>query len=410
MNTTISSGKGTKFWPAGTKYWEDNSPTTQYLKKEAIAKASKESLDFLGDLVTNYSGPLVEVKTKADGSVDLDAEGQQKRRQFHLGGSDLAAVFGVSRFTSRLEMYYRKTGKAPRIVDDDPMKDVILAYGHACEDVCAQAWAIRNPEYDIRSDETIYNHPRYPFLSANLDRVIRGEDGCWMVGEIKCPVVQEAEDMWWNNGEDLLDYQKRAVPFEYELQVRLYMAILGIWQARFAVMLSPTHILYRVVYRDLDKEAMILKVCEDFWNNHVLAGIPPEPNGKEKDGSLALKAAKQFSPTPDLRKTVQLPMTMEPIAVEIMELQQQAAELSKKKDELEHQADALKSQIALAMQDSTEGYIDCPNGLTIAITFKPQKPRKSANFDRLMQDFPDAYDTCVKVPGEGPRPMKVKFL
>ena len=216
--------------------------------------------------------------------------------------------------------------------------------------------------------------------------------------------------MWWNNGEDLLDYQKRAVPFEYELQVRLYMAILGIWQARFAVMLSPTHILYRVVYRDLDKEAMILKVCEDFWNNHVLAGIPPEPNGKEKDGSLALKAAKQFSPTPDLRKTVQLPMTMEPIAVEIMELQQQAAELSKKKDELEHQADALKSQIALAMQDSTEGYIDCPNGLTIAITFKPQKPRKSANFDRLMQDFPDAYDTCVKVPGEGPRPMKVKFL
>ena len=409
-NTAISSGKGSKHWASGTEYWKDDSPTTQYLKKEAIAKASPEALAFLGELATNHPGPIIEVKTKEDGRVDLSPEGQQARRKTHLGGSDLASVFGVSRFTSRLELFYMKTGKKPRLVDNDPMRDVILAYGHACEDVCAQAWAIRYPEWDIRADETIYNHPRYPFLSANLDRIIRGEDGCWMVGEIKCPVVQEAERMWWKDNEDLLDYQKQNVPEEYELQVRLYMAILDIWQARFAVMLSPTRILYRVVYRDLDKEAALLKGCINFWENHVLKGVPPEANGDEKDGVLALDAAKRYAPTPQRNRTIKLPASLQDTAVEILELQAQSTELTKQENALKNKLSALKAKVAIEMRDSVEGYIDCPNGLTIQVMYKPQKGRQSVDFDKLKEDYPDAYASCVTTPEEGPRPVKVKYL
>ena len=409
MQQAINTGKGSKRWPAGTAYWRDNSPTTQYLKKEAIAKASPEALAFLGDLVTNYKGPLVEVGTRKNGKVALSAKGQQMRRQSHLGGSDLASVFGVSRFTSRLELYYKKVGKQPRLTDYDPMKEVILSYGHACEDVCAQAWALRYPEWDIRSDETIYNHPRWPFLSANLDRVILAEDGAWMVGEIKCPVVNEAEQMWWSDNENLLDYQKKIVPEEYELQVRLYMAILGIWQARFAVMLSPTKILYRVVYRDLDKEAELLKGCIDFWENHVMKGVPPEANANEKDALLAIDAARRYAPPPKV-KSIKLPEELQNVAADIMDLTAQKSVLVKQEDDLKKQIAALQAKIALEMGDCTEGYINCKDGSTIKVTYKPQKGRRGVDFDKLAEDYPDAYVNCVSMPEEGPRPMKMKYV
>lgn len=409
MANAINSGKGSKHWPAGTKYWEDDSPTTKILRSEAIAKASKESLEYLGDLVTNFPGPLVEAATKKNGQTVLTEKQQQARRKSHLGGSDLAAVFGCSRFMSNLELYYKKIGKKPRIVEDDPIKEVILAYGHACEDVCAQAWQLRYPEWDIRSDETIYNHPRFPFLSANLDRVIRGEDGCWMVGEIKCPVVSEAEQMWWNDGKDLLDYQKMIVPLEYELQVRLYMAILGIWQARFAVMFSPTHIIYRRVVRDLDKEAAILKACDDFWNNHVLCEVPPDIINNEKNPLLALDAVKRFSPKPK-DAAVRLPVSLENTAVSFMELTARKQKLAKEEDELKKQLAVLSVKIGTALGESTKGYIDCTDGSTVEIKFNPQNGRRSIDYNKLKEDYPDAYDACVSVPDEGPRPMKVKYL
>lgn len=410
MAAAINSGKGKNHWPAGTKYWEDNSPTTKLIREEAIKNATPETLAFLGDLVSNYNGPLIEAGVRKNGHTILSGKKQQDRRSSHLGGSDLAAVFGCSRFTSRLELYYQKIGKQPRFTDVDPMKEVILSYGHACEDVCAQAWQIRYPEWVIKSDETIYNHPKYPFLSANLDRIIQGEDGCWMVGEIKCPVVSEVEKMWWDDNEALLDYQKKIVPEEYELQVRLYMAILGIWQARFAVMLSPTKILYRRVLRDLNKEAALLKTCIDFWENHVLAGIPPEANKDEKDALLALDAVNRYAAPPVAKKTIRLPQKYQNTAVKIMALSSEKSELAKKEEELKKQMAALQCELAQEMADSVEGYIDCPDGATIKITFKPQKGRRSADWERLKEDYPDAYAHCVNEPAEGARPMRIKYM
>ena len=165
-----------------------------------------------------------------------------------------------------------------------------------------------------------------------------------------------------------------------------------------------------MVYRDLDKEAALLKGCINFWENHVLKGIPPEANGEEDDGVLALKAAKRYAPTPQRNRTIKLPASLEDTAIEILELQAQSTELTKQENALKNKLSALKAKVAIEMRDSVEGYIDCPNGLTIQVMYKPQKGRQSVDFDKLKEDYPDAYASCVTTPEEGPRPVKVKYL
>lgn len=383
---SVVSGKGVSHWLNGTKYWEDSSEKTAQIREEAIKKASPYSINFLGgeDWLRNYSGPIVEADVDMDGKTVLSDEEQNVRRLTHIGGSDVPSIFGASRFVSDVELYFKKTGVSPKFETVDSTKEVILAYGHACEDICAKAWQLKYPELDIRADEHVYNHPRLTYLSANLDRMIKLSDGGWAIGEIKCPVVYQTINSWYSGTE-------KVVPIEYELQARLYMAIMGVWRARFAVMYSPVKILYREIYRDLDKEADILGKCQDFWENHVLTKIPPEV-ADGRNAELALKAFGQYSD--QVTKSIRLPLSTEGNAKEIIELKKKICAMRKEIKTIEERISFLSVRIAECMNGSEKAYIDASDGKTYEISFELQTGRKKIDETKL-SEYPEAYARCV---------------
>ena len=88
-----------------------------------------------------------------------------KTRQTGIGGSDVAAILGISKWTTPLDVYNEKVADTPTEKDSDSME-----WGRRLEPVIRQAYADKTgrvvavPEKQFRSDA-------HPFMIANVDGV-----------------------------------------------------------------------------------------------------------------------------------------------------------------------------------------------------------------------------------------------
>ncbi len=125
---------------------------------------------------------------------------QVSERTAYLGGSDAAAVLGLSRWSSPLTVWAIKTGQ---IVSEDKSDQLAIQVGNELEDAVCRLFTKRTGKKVARVNETIF-HPKHPFLGANIDRRIVGEDS---VLEAKTASGWKAKE--WT-GED--------IPIEYRLK------------------------------------------------------------------------------------------------------------------------------------------------------------------------------------------------
>lgn len=192
-------------------YWEINTPYTRELYNEAMAEASPEAVKFCNP--DGYNGPEIEV----DAST-LTEDQWQARRADHLGGSDISAIFGANKFKTNLDLFYAKTGKQPIVPEEETSQSRLnKLWGHISEEY-VDAWlSERYPYNDIITDTNIYSMPGKPYITANIDRMMRKPDGSYCLVEIK--TTSSFNKAEWENGN---------IPIPYIYQVRTYMAILGV--------------------------------------------------------------------------------------------------------------------------------------------------------------------------------------
>ena len=107
--------------------------------------------------------PLVLVDT-----TNLTRDEWLSYRRKGIGGSDAAAVLGVSPFTTTRDLFYDKRGIVSAIEDDSNW--VQLEVGHLLEDLVAQIFA-KKTGYRIYQQKKMFQHPAYPFMLADLDYV-----------------------------------------------------------------------------------------------------------------------------------------------------------------------------------------------------------------------------------------------
>lgn len=160
-------------------YWEINTPYTRELYNEAMAEASPEAVKFCNP--DGYNGPEIEV----DAST-LTEDQWQARRADHLGGSDISAIFGANKFKTNLDLFYAKTGKQPIVPEEETSQSRLnKLWGHISEEY-VDAWlSERYPYNDIITDTNIYSMPGKPYITANIDRMMRKPDGSYCLVEIK---------------------------------------------------------------------------------------------------------------------------------------------------------------------------------------------------------------------------------
>ena len=155
--------------------------------------------------------PIVLVDTEK-----LSRDEWLKWRRRGIGGSDAAAVLGISPFRTARDLYYDKMGI---VVDTDDTNWVAMEMGNLLEPLVARIFA-KKTGLKIYQRKKMFLHPQYPWMLADLDYLVELPDGKTAILEIKT-TNYNARDNWWYNG-------KEIVPVYYETQGRHYMCVMNI--------------------------------------------------------------------------------------------------------------------------------------------------------------------------------------
>ena len=144
------------------------------------------------------------------GTEGLPREQWLEYRRKGIGGSDAAAVLGISPFRTGRDLYYDKLNI---VTADDAENWVQLEVGTLLEPLVAKIFAHKTG-YKIYRRPFMFRHPLYPWMLADLDYMVELPDGTTAILEIKT-TNYNAKDNWWYNGEEI-------VPIYYESQGRHY--------------------------------------------------------------------------------------------------------------------------------------------------------------------------------------------
>ncbi len=192
--------------------------------------------------------------------MDSFHEGRKKG----IGGSDAAAILGLSRYKSSLQVYLEKIGELEPQEDNDRMY-----WGRKLEDIVADEYKERTKHVVLRSDP-IWNL-EHEWFRCNPDRLIHGgERG---LGVLECKTASEYVKSEWDD----------RVPEEYLIQLMHNIGVCDATWGALAVLIGGND--YRIFEFERDEEliGMIFEREKDFWFNHVLERIPPNPTGASLD-------------------------------------------------------------------------------------------------------------------------------
>ena len=182
---------------------------------------------------------------------------QIEERKNYIGGSDCAAVLGLSRWSSPLQVWAVKTGQ----IEPPDLSGILhVKLGNKLEDVIADLFTEETGKKLQRVNETIF-HPQYPFLAANIDRRVVGEDSGF---EAKSTEVWKAKE--WEGEE---------IPQEYILQCMHYLAVTGKKYWYIGVLIGKGEFKWQKIDRDEKVISQIIEKEVAFWNTFVTPKVQP---------------------------------------------------------------------------------------------------------------------------------------
>src|SRR3954468_14878507 len=89
-----------------------------------------------------------------------------------IGGSDIAAILGLSRYKTPLAVWAEKTGQ---VEPNEGPEKLHLTLGRRLEAVIAELFTEKTGLLVQRANERRI-HPKYPHFQAQIDRIILGTD------------------------------------------------------------------------------------------------------------------------------------------------------------------------------------------------------------------------------------------
>lgn len=182
-----------------------------------------------------------------------------------LGGSEIAAVMGLSPFESYYSLWHRKAGLIGPAAQTDVMK-----WGHRFEDDVVEELEEKHPEWLITPVGT-YRSTVRPWQIANPDRIAFDRAGRQRGIEVK--IAYAADHERW--GEQFTD----EIPVYYRTQVIHYMDVTGLRVFTVAVLFMDSLKVreYEVSYDPIDAELM--RVAGEAFMASLRTGTVPDVDG-----------------------------------------------------------------------------------------------------------------------------------
>lgn len=214
---------------------------------------------------------------------DMSRDEWLKARRLGIGGSDAAAVAGISRYRSPIDVFLDKTGDDLTEKEDNLQMKV----GRGLEAFVAELWEEETGKKCARRN-AILQHDDYDWMLANIDRWVVGENAGL---EIKTG-SSYVKDQW----------EGGKIPPEYELQCHHYMAVTGADRWYIACLIGNHDFVTRIIERDEETINYLIEVERIFWEYNVQGNHMPAPDGSD----ASAKALKMVYPEAEEGTTVDL--------------------------------------------------------------------------------------------------------
>lgn len=187
-------------------------------------------------------------------------------RMLGIGGSDLAGVAGLSKWTSPLSVYLNKTGQSAPTEENEAMY-----WGNVLEDVVAGEFAKRTGKTVSRFPHMMQSK-QYPFMLGNIDRAVTDYNTGEVAG-LECKTAGATMLKEWDDNK---------IPEAYMLQCYHYMIVTGLKKWYVAVLIGGNNFQIRELNWDQDVVDHVIKIESDFWKM-VEDRTPPSAGGSDVD-------------------------------------------------------------------------------------------------------------------------------
>ena len=194
-------------------------------------------------------------------------------RKQGIGGSDAGSVCGLNPYKTAMEVYQDKVSSETEDFDNEAMRQ-----GRDFEDYVARRFTEVTGK-KVRRANAMFCHETYPFMRADVDRMVVGEKA-----GLECKTASPFLADKWQDGQ---------VPIHYYIQCLHYMTVCDVDAWYIAVLIFGREFKYYRMERDEEMIADLIRIEQDFWQNHVLKGQMPSPDGSKLADSVIAEYYKQ---------------------------------------------------------------------------------------------------------------------
>jgi len=268
-----------------------------------------------------------------------------EERRRYIGASEIAAIMGLDRFKTALDVFNEKMGLVEPFSGNKHTER-----GNRLEAIAVEEFTNLTGQKLHRRNQA-YTHPAHPFIVGHIDRVFVGEK---KLAEVKCPSIAAYRK-----------YQREGLPPSMVIQMQTYLGLTGFQSGVWIVFCADAWDMatFEVEF-DGAIYAAAVNAAFEFWTRNVQTGMPPELDAKtdiaiETNGTVTFRDDESF-----VAKSAALR--------EAIELERDAAELK----------EVAKKEFIECIEDAP-GIYECP-GLRVHYNLRPG--RKSLDKKAMATD------------------------
>ncbi|WP_276325998.1 YqaJ viral recombinase family nuclease [Vreelandella aquamarina] len=263
-------------------------------------------------------------------------------------------------YKSQLELWMEKTGR--QFDDKEPSRGEILTsplhWGQVLEPLVADHYA-QHTGYRVQRVNAILQHTEHPWMLANLDREIVGNDE---VQILECKTAGLFGAKLWKDG----------VPEYVQLQVMHQLAVTGQQAADVAVLLGGHELQIHRIERDEAMIAQLIALERQFWDYVENDTAPPADGTESADRALRALFPQDDGESIDLSHDVMLSQAF----VDLQRVRQTLDDAKKEEAKLKHRLQQAMGTATLAT---------FPSG---SLSWKQTAPVKRLDTKALQKDHP----------------------
>lgn len=301
-------------------------------------------------------------------TAGMSREEWLRQRRQSIGGSDAAAIVGLSAYASPYSVWADKLGLVPEKEDTEAMR-----LGRDLEEYVAKRFTEETGK-KVKRYPYIIRNENYPFAHANIDRVLVGEKA-----GLECKTTSTL---------DVKQFRGVEFPEKYYAQCVHYLAVTGLQRWYLAVLVFGRGFFTYCLERDEAEIEALMTAERLFWKN-VEEKTPPLADGSEAT-SETLRTL--YADSSD-GKRVEL-FGREKMLDEYMTLKRE-------KKALDERLKAIQNDLCAGMEDAESAVCGA-----YSVSWKTQE-RKTFDADAFRAAYPDV-DLTPFYKTTASRPFKVK--